>query len=156
MDPAGTAQWLLEHPGEASQSRMDEVYRQWARLDQQAALDSLAALPAGEGRSNALGGVVGTLATTDPQAALALIERFPGDVTEPVMKSFLWNSLETDPELAVSQITRIEDQGRRDWWYGRTLESWLDRDSTAAKAWIQKNPLPQPVLDQLAPKLGGP
>jgi len=70
------------------------------------------------------------------------------------MKNFLWNSLESDPGLAMSQIPRIPDEVRRDWWYGRTLESWLDRDATAAKAWIQKNPLPQPVLDQLAERLG--
>jgi len=154
IDPAGTAQWLLDHPGGASQGRMDEVYGQWARLDQQAALDSVSAMPTGDNRSNALSGVVGTLATSDPAAALSVMDRFPEDVTENVMKNFLWNSLESDPGLAMSQIPRIPDEVRRDWWYGRTLESWLDRDATAAKAWIQKNPLPQAVLDQLADRLG--
>jgi len=91
------SKWLLDHPGEASQRRMDEVYSQWPNIDQKAALDSIAALPAGPNRSNALSGVVGTLAKTDPAAALSLIDRFPNDVTEPVMKNFLWNSLQSAP-----------------------------------------------------------
>lgn len=154
-DPAGIAKWLQEHPGDASQHRMDNVYDKWARINQQAALASVDALPAGDDRSNALSGVIGAMATTDPAAALAQIERHPGDVTERVMRSFLWNSLESDPGLAISQIPRIEDEGRRDWWYEKTLKSWLDSDAAAAKAWIQRNPLPQPVLDQLSDRLGG-
>ena len=149
LDPAGTAQLLLSNPGDAAQHRLDDVYRQWARIDQQAALESVATLPAGENRSNALRGVVGPMAASDPAAALSVIERYPEDVTDRVMKSFLWYSLESDPGLAVSQIPRIQDEGRRDWWYDRTLGSWLDHDPAAANAWIRQNPLPQPVLDQI-------
>jgi len=151
-DPAATAAWLQANPGEAAERRLDDVYGKWAGLDQKAAVDSLSSLPAGENRSNALSGVVGTLAKSDPAAALSMLDRFSGDVTEPVLKSFLWYSLESDPGLAVSQISRIEDDTRRDWWYGHALKSWRDRDAAAANAWIKENPLSQPVLDQLAPQ----
>ena len=113
-------------------------------------MDSLSNLPAGESRSNALSGVIGTLAKDDPAAAMAMLERFSGDVTERVLGNFLWHSLESDPALAVTQISRIEDATRRDWWYGRALASWLDRDAAAADAWIKTNPQSQSVLDQLA------
>jgi hypothetical protein len=149
-DPAATAAWLQANPGEASLGRLDDVYSKWAKLDQQAAVDSISNLPAGDSRSNALSGVIDTLAKDDPAAAMSMLERFSGDVTEPVLGKFLWYSADSAPELAVSQISRIEDPARRDWWYGRTLGSWLDRDAAAANAWIKANPLPQPVLDQLA------
>jgi hypothetical protein len=129
---------------------LDDVYGKWASLDQQAAVDSLSNLPAGDDRSNALSGVIGTLAKDDPAAAMAMLDRFSGDVTERVLGNFLWYSLDSDPGLAVTQISRIEDAARRDWWYGRALGSWLDRDATAAKAWMQANPQSQSVLDQLA------
>lgn len=156
LDPAGTAQLLLSNPGHVTQHRLDGVYNQWARVDQQAALASVSTLPAGENRSNALSGVVGTMAASDPAAALSVIDRYPGDVNESVMKSFLWYSLESNPGLSVSQIPRIEDEGRRDWWYGKTLGSWLDQDPAAAKAWIRQNPLPEPVLNELATRLSSP
>jgi hypothetical protein len=149
-DPAATAAWLQANPGDASQGRMDDVYGKWAAIDQQAAVDSLSNLPAGESRSNALGGVIGTLAKSDPVAAMSMLERFSGDVTERVLGNFLWHSVDSDPGLAVTQISRIEDTARRDWWYGRALTSWIDRDSAAANAWMKANTLPQPVLDQLA------
>ena len=62
-DPAGTAAWLVANPSEATQRRMDDVYGAWARQDQQAAMNSLVALPSGENRTNALRGVVSSVAT---------------------------------------------------------------------------------------------
>lgn len=149
-DPAGTATWLQEHPGEASLNRMDDVYQEWARLDPGAAIESVTSMPAGESRSKALGGVVGAMATSDPEAALTLLDEHPDDVDENVLKSFLWHSLESDPALAISQIPRIEDEGRRDWWYGHTLGAWLDRDADAANAWMRANAPSQSVLNYLA------
>jgi hypothetical protein len=150
VDPAGTAEWLQANPSEATARRMGDVYGKWARVDERAAIDSVTSLPAGEARSNALSGVVGAMATTDPQAALSLMDRLNDDGNPQVMKNFLWNSLEKDPALAAAQIPRIQDAATRDWWYSHILGSWLNRDAAAANAWIKDNPLPQPVIDQLA------
>jgi hypothetical protein len=148
-DPAGTAAWLLANPGEATQRRMDDVYSAWARKDEQAALSSLTALPAGENRSNALRGLVTSIATKDPSAAVSMMDRFPNDVNDRTVQQFVWHSFGNDPSVAVSQIARIADEGQRNRMYGRALEAWLDRDPASANAWMRTNPLPPAVQERL-------
>jgi hypothetical protein len=153
-DPAGTAAWLLANPGEASQRRMDDVYSQWARKDEQAAIASLSSLPSGENRSNALRGVISSVASKDPQAAVTMMNRFPNDVTDRVVQNFVWHSFRSDPSVAVNQISRIGDEREREQMYRRTMDAWMDRDATAATAWMQTNPLPKSVQDHLIRRQG--
>jgi hypothetical protein len=148
-DPAGTAAWLMTQQNEATQRRVDDVYNVWAAKDQQAALASMASLPAGENRSNALRGIVNSIASRDPQAAVSMMDRFPNDVTDRVVQHFIWQSFGSDPSVAVNQIARIGDEGDRERMYHRTLESWIERDQTAAMAWIQRNPLPASVQERI-------
>lgn len=149
-DPAGTASWLLANPGEAAQRRMDDVYSAWAKNDQEAALTSFATLPAGDLRSNALRGVVNSVALADPKAAVSLMDRYPADVNDRVVQNFVWHSYGTDPAMAASQISRIGDEKQRDEMYRRMLDNWIDRDAATAQAWIAANPVPQSVRDRLA------
>lgn len=148
-DPAGTAAWLVANPGQATQSRMDDVYAVWAEQDQQAALSSLAALPSGENRSNALRGVISNVATTNPREALSMMNRFPNDVTDQVVQQYVWHSFGSDPSAAVTQIARIADEDQRNQMYSRIMGSWLDRDAAAATTWMQSNPLPDAVQEQI-------
>ncbi len=148
-DPAGTAAWLLANPGEATKRRMDDVYSVWAKNDQQAAVSSLASLPSGEERSNALRGVVSSIALSNPQEAVSMMNRFPNDVTDRVVQHFVWHSMGSDPSVAMTQIPRIADEDQRNHTYDRVLERWIDHDSTAAMAWVQSNPLPQAVQDHV-------
>jgi hypothetical protein len=152
-DPAGTAAWLLANPSEASQRRMDDVYSVWARNDEQAAVSSLAALPVGENRSNALRGVVTGIAIQNPSAAVSMMDRFPDDVTDRTVQQFVWHSFGNDPATAVSQIPRITNEGQRNRMYNRTLSSWLDRDPSSAADWIRSNPLPDAVRDSLKDRI---
>jgi hypothetical protein len=152
-DPAGTATWLLANPGEATQRRMDDVYSVWARTDEQAAMSSLASLPSGENRTNALRGVISSVARDDPSAAVTMMNRFPEDVTDRVVQHFIWNSFRTDPSVAVNQIARIADEGEREQTYRRTMEAWIERDAAAATAWMQTNPLPPSVLERIGRRL---
>jgi hypothetical protein len=149
-DPAGTASWLLANPGEAARREMDDVYRAWAKNDTEAALSSLNTLPAGDARSNALRGVVSSVAGANPKAAVSLMDRYPNDVTDRVVQNFIWHSYGTDPATAADQISRIGDEQDREQMYRRMLDHWIERDSAAAQAWIQKNPVPQAVLDRIA------
>lgn len=148
-DPAGTAAWLIANPSEATQRRMDDVYRKWAQQDQQAAMASFGTLPAGENRSNALRGVVTNLATEDPAAAVSLMNRFPSDVTDRTVQTVIWHSFGSDPALAASQISRITNERDREQMYRRTLSAWSDRDSAAAQTWMQGNPVPDAVKEQV-------
>ena len=148
-DPAGTVSWLLANPGEATQQQMDNVYGSWAKKDQQAAMSSFNSLPAGEDRSNALRGVVTSVASKDPTAAVALMNRYPGDVTDRMVQNVVWQSFGSDPATAASQISRISDEGDREQMYRRTLGAWSERDPAAAQAWMQSNPVPDSVKEQV-------
>lgn len=144
-DPRGTADWLLANPGEATQRRLDDVLSTWARTDQDAAVSYFTSLPAGEARSNALRGVVSSIAANDPTAAAEMIDRYSGDVNDRVVQNFVWHSFGNDPALAANYIGRIDNAGQRDNMYRRTLEHWLRRDPAAAQNWIQANQLPNNV-----------
>lgn len=148
-DPAGTVSWLLANPGEATQRRMDDVFNTWARKDEQAAMSSLASLPAGEVRSNALRGVVSSVAAQDPARAVTLMDRYGSDVNDNVVTNFIWHSFGNNPAVAVGQIARMEDAGQRDRMYVRTVSRWLERDNAAATTWMQANPLPESVMRDL-------
>ncbi|MEX1115426.1 MAG: hypothetical protein WEB53_09250 [Akkermansiaceae bacterium] len=148
-DPAGTVSWLIENPSEATQRRMDDVYSVWARKDQQAALTSLNRLPAGDVRSNALRGVISSVASDDPKSAISLMDQYSNDVTDRVVQNFIWHSFGTDPTTAAGQISRIGDEGQRNQMYTRAIGSWLRRDPDAAQAWLRTNPLPEKVQTEL-------
>ncbi len=148
-DPAGTAAWLVANPSEATQRRMDDVYGAWARKDQQAAMSSLVALPSGENRTNALRGVVSSVASENPRAAVSILDQFPNDVTDRVVTNLIWHSFGSDPGIAASQIARITDESQRNRFYSRLLEAWTERDAAAANTWIQSNQLPPSVMENL-------
>lgn len=148
-DPAGTAAWLMANPGEATQRSMDDVYGVWASKDQQAAVKSLASLPAGQERSNALRGVISSVASENPQEAIGLMDRYPNDVNDRTVQNFVWHSLGSDPGTAANQIARISDEGERENTYRRTLDFWLERDPASAQAWIQNNAIPESVQNHL-------
>lgn len=148
-DPAGTASWLLANPGEASQRRIDDVYGTWAAKDSQAAVNSFATLPAGEARSDALRGLIGSVASEDPKQALSLLDRYPNDVDDRVVRNFIQSSFGNDPATAAGQIVRIGDEREREQMYRRTLGAWLQRDAAAANAWIQSNPVPDSVIERI-------
>lgn len=154
-DPAGTASWLLANPGEATQRRMDDVYSAWAEKDPNAALNSMAALPAGENRSNALRGLVTSTAVRDPQAAVSMMDRFSNDVTDRVVQNFIWHSFGNDPNTAVNQIARIGNERDREQMYRRTMEAWIERDRDAATTWMQNNTLPPSVVERINRRLSG-
>ena len=148
-DPAGTAAWLMAHPSEATQRRMDDVYSVWASKDMGAAMNSFASLPAGDNRSNALRGLVTNIAAENPKEAVGLMDRYPNDVTDRVVQNFVWHSFGSDPATAATQIARISDPGDREKMYERTLDAWFDQDPTAAQAWTQTNSVPESVQSHL-------
>lgn len=145
IDPKGTADWLVKNPGEASDRRLDDVYERWAGKDLDAALTSINSLPAGAQRSNALGGVVSIEASRDPKAALALLDRYPADVNDGVLRDFVRNAATKDPEIAANTISRMTDAGQRTSAYQRMLWRWLETDMPKAQAFIQANQLPEAV-----------
>ena len=154
-DPKGTADWLVANPGEATKRSLDNVLGVWAANDQTAAVAYFQALPAGESRSNALRGVISAVASDNPTAAATMLDRYPADVTDGTLQSFVWHSFGSDPALALNYVGRITDPGSQERMYSRTLDNWLNRDPAAAQAWMQQNTLPENVARQFQNKATG-
>ena len=149
QDPAGTASWLMENLTETSVRSVDDVYREWARTDSVAALANFESLPEGEARSRALRGIVMVDARNDAQAAAALMNRYPADITDNTVQHFIWSSFEKAPGVAVNQIGLIQDESSRNRMYQRALPNWLESDPTAAQKWIDTANLPASVKESL-------
>jgi hypothetical protein len=150
LDPKGTAEWLMKNPGEASNRRLDDVYERWAGKDLDAALASINSLPKGDQKTNALSGVVSQEAANNPQAALALMNQFQNDVNDGVVRDFVRNSFNKDPQIAAENIYRIADERQRNETYQRTLWRWLETDMAKAQSFVQNNPLPEAVTKMVA------
>lgn len=153
LDPAMAADMLIANPGRATDRRLNNVYQEWANQDQGAALASMNTLPQGDLRSNALRGIVSTAARENPQSAIALLDRYEGDVNDRVIRSAAWSSFRQDPATSANLISRYSDPRTQERMYRRTLGVWLDRDSDAARNWINRNPLPESVIEHLADRL---
>ena len=141
-DPAGTASWLAANPGEATNRSIDDVMSVWIQKDKTAAVDYYQSLPAGDTRTNALRGLINSLATSDPRAAADFLERNSAYTSDPVYQQFVWHSFGEAPDLAANYIGRIADPTQRDATYRRMLDAWLRRDLPAASQWIN-NAAPQ-------------
>ena len=155
LDPKGTIAWLTSNPGEQAYRRIDNVFRAYALKDPQAAFGSFQAMPAGRDRSNALSGIVQAKAAADPTAAVQLMDRYPADVTDRVVQQFIWNSFEKNTATAISQISRITDQGQQERMYRRGMQVWIHRDPPAARAWMSTNYLPPAIQQDMAARLAG-
>jgi hypothetical protein len=154
-DPAGTAAWLMANPSEAAQRRMDDVYETWARNDERAAMASLESLPAGDNRSNALRGIISSMAGNDPMKAVSIMDRYPSDINDRVVGDFVWSSYRSNPTIAVNQISRMTHTGYRDHLYRRTLGNWMERDQAAASAWMNSNTVPDTVREYIQREYNG-
>jgi len=148
-DPQGTIEWMLSNPGRTTDRKVDDVFSQWMKADQGAAIAGYQNLPAGGARSNALRGIVNSMASEDPRAAANFLESHSADANDHVYEQFAWHSFRQDPALAANYIGRIENQHDRDKMYSRALDSWLRIDESAALSWIQSNPLPASVVKRL-------
>jgi len=150
IDPQGTAKWLVANPDPTNQRKLGSAVAEWARQDLGGATAYFSSLPSGETRSYALRGLVSAVASEDPKGAAAMLNRYSGDVTDSVVRHFVWSSFGADPATAASNISRISDVEQRDETYRRTLGGWLRRDPEGAQTWLRSNQqLPPNVLDEL-------
>ena len=149
IDPKGTADWLVSASGEAANRRIDDVLSAWMRTDQAAAIGYFGDLPAGPARTNALRGIVNSIALEDPRRAAAFLDSHATDVNDNVVQQFVWHAFREEPSIAADYIGRIANQGERENMYRRTLGSWLERDQAAAMTWLSANTVPESVVRHL-------
>ncbi len=154
-DPAATVDWLLETPGEGTQRRIDDTFGVWAARDKEAAMAKFNELPAGEVRTDALRGMVSSVAETDPAGALEMMNRYPDDLDDKSISDYVKDASKTDPSLALAQVSRIEDEKERDNVQGKTLGRWMESDPEAAQQWLDANPVSEAVIERMGKRRKG-
>ncbi len=152
-DPAGTAAWLANNPGEAADRSMDNVISAWMDTDKDSAIAYYKGLPSGDIRSNALRGVANSMAMEDPRAAANFLDANAADANDRVYQQFVWHSFGEAPDIAASYIGKISDPQEQEQMYGRMLDGWLRRDFDAASTWISGNTLPESVSQRVQSKI---
>lgn len=75
---------------------------------------------------------------------------YPDDIDDSMVQHFIWRSFNDAPEVAVNQIGMMENEGRQNRMYERTLEAWLEEDKPAAQKWINSANLPESVLKSIS------
>jgi len=144
-EPKETADWLLANPSQATIRQLDDAMAAWAEKDQKGAVAYYGALPTGEARTNALRGIVNTMAAENPKEAARFMDSHPADTNDQVVQQFVWHSSQGDPALAATYIAKISNEREQINLYNRMLNGWMRRDPAAANAWIRSNPLPPAV-----------
>lgn len=144
-EPKETADWLLANPSQATLRQLDDAMSAWAEKDQKGAVAYYNALPTGEARTDALRGIVNTMATENPKEAAQFMDSHPADTNDQVIQQFVWHSSQEDPALAATYIAKISNEREQVNLYNRMLNGWMRRDPAAANAWIRSNSLPQAV-----------
>ncbi|MEP2776863.1 MAG: hypothetical protein ABJQ29_11760 [Luteolibacter sp.] len=153
-DPAGTAAWLADNLGERSSRSVDEVFAELAKVDMNATIAAFEKLPADNeaAKSRGLIALVSVQARENPAAAVALMDKYPESVNDRTVQQFIWTSFDKDPQIAVSQISRMTGKSDQSKMYDRALSAWIKRDQENAVLWINANSanIPDQVVKNLA------
>src|SRR5947209_4502277 len=133
-DPNGALQFAASNTG--YENIAEDVFQQEAANGVQGAIDRALALPNPDLRYQALRGIVGFLADTDPAAALALAQRsgdFPGN--EPLSNLAYREWANVDPAAAAAQAAQNSGDGGWRSPINQVVRTWASQDPAAAANW---------------------
>ena len=151
-DPEAAADLVLSAPDQESKIRaIDDIAESWAERDLDAAIAFTERLEP-ELRAEAAEGVVGELASKDPQEASRWMESLSATGTDldPAIRSFVWNSWAKEPELAANWVGQMSSQRDSERTYHHILGRWMGSDPEAARAWMASTELPASVQRRFA------
>jgi hypothetical protein len=143
QDPTGTADWLLSHPSEATNRRIDDAMMAMWQKDPSSVASYYSQIPEGEARKNALRGWINGVGMEDPKAAVALMDRYKTDLSNRAVEQFVWHSMGKDPSIALNQVSRIDDENQR-------TEDEVDGDVQPASSHHQRTTARAHIADTLA------
>lgn len=90
---------------------------------------------------DAVGSTISIWARSDPTAAARWMEGLTGSVRDSAVSSYSYTVAETDPAAAMAWAVTISDEQKRASAARRAASQWLERDPSAARAWIQDSSL---------------
>jgi len=160
IDPAQTARWLtpyLDRPYAAGTLRV--VARSWANRDPEAALDWLTTLPPAQEVDAAVSNAFRVWLSHSPEPARVWLRaRTPSPALDPALAVMAARARDRSPGLALPWALTMSDEELRAKFVIRLGRRWLHNHPEAARAWLERNPLPPDlhaaILDPTLPVPG--
>ena len=143
-DPEAAASWLTDPKNivaafpQAGDFMATTVSKEWAKNDVNAALEWAKTLPAGK-RAGAYNGVIGSLASENPQRASAMaLELEPGKDRRNLIGNIAESWGRQSPAEALSWVQSLEEGDERDSALSKTLGGWAQAEPAEAAAYLDQ------------------
>jgi len=143
-DPNAAAAWLTDKNntmaafGPASEFMATTVSKEWAKTDVNAALEWAKTLPKGK-RVGAYNGVIGSLASEDPQRASAMaMDLEPGKDRRNLVGNIAESWGKRSPTEALEWVNTMEEGDERVTAMSKTLGGWAQAEPTEAAAYLDQ------------------
>ncbi|MBK1829552.1 hypothetical protein JIN77_02345 [Verrucomicrobiaceae bacterium R5-34] len=139
-DPEATASWVMSLSDEEQRQRaIGEVADTWADNDVASAVAWTETL-SGADKVRAASELIGEYTQESPEEASQWLDSMAGtDGYDSVARSFIWSSARSNPELALSKVSTLNNAENQPRYYSRVLNEWHRRDADAAAAWMDSN-----------------
>ena len=106
-------------------------------------------LPDPELRTDAITRLVSSLAYTDPDKAIELMDQQNSPISKHITLTFVSQAFHRNPQIAIDQIARLQDADSRELAYSKYVKRWIYVDKAAAVQWLDHNAGKDPSLQKL-------
>ena len=150
--PQAAADLAMGLPGakERNESLFKAAYR-WGRSDPQAAADYFSSLPEGKDRETTFVGISRVWHDQDPRRQSEWVESLPaGGTKDAVLANQVLLSFRSNPAEAIGWAMKVGARDRRSRpALERMATQWMKSDAAAARAWLEKSPLPETTRQKI-------
>jgi hypothetical protein len=144
----------LTFSGNAQQNLLQNVLREWAGTDPQAASAWAASFPQGEMRDQLFANLMNRWAKTDPSSAATWLDSLGADESrDAAVGALIGRIASADPEAAVQWAASINDAAMREAETQEAVQTWFEVDPARARAWLANSNLDNEIKRRfLAPQ----
>jgi hypothetical protein len=136
INPGAVIAGINERSGEGPDPAVQIVFSQLVKEDAARAAGLMEGLSKKD-RGAALDAVLGGIVKNDPEAALALAEKYPDDVPEQRQTDILSKLVEKNPLQGMAVAVKLAEARKNGDFLRHGLNQWLGIDKNAAIAWAE-------------------
>lgn len=136
---------LLRNPEALAEIDLGKAFADWASADPAAASAALDEIPAGAARRDATQAAILWSFASDVEAALRIVDRYPGEVDDRLFQNCIVALSGRDPGRALDHAHLIKDPYTHDETYTGIIAGWINDEPVASRLWLGKNKLPDGV-----------
>ncbi|WP_367873144.1 hypothetical protein [Luteolibacter sp. Populi] len=136
---------LLRNPEALAEVDLGGAFANWASADPAAASAALDEIPAGPARRSATQAAILWSFSNDVEAALGIVDRYPGEVDDRLFQNCIVALSGRDPGRALEHAHLIKDPYTHDETYTGIIAGWINDEPAASREWLGKNKVPDGV-----------